>query len=66
MDKKEYDHLNSQSTGFWDGYLEFLKEVDLAEADLDPDEIFKGVRDKSPGRDHFKLFTELQIVDWRS
>lgn len=51
LSKREYDRLNGQSVGFWEGYLEFLKEVDLAEANLDPDEIFKGVRDKSPGRD---------------
>ncbi len=50
ISKKEFDRMSTPSKGFWERYQEFLSEVDLEEADLDPDEIFKDVRDKSPGR----------------
>jgi prevent-host-death family protein len=36
---------------FWEAYQAFRKELELADIDLDPDEIWKDVRDKSPGRD---------------
>ena len=36
--------------GFAGAYREFLETVDLSELDLDPDQLFEGVRDKSPGR----------------
>ena len=37
--------------GFREAYEKFLREHNLAELDIDPDEIFGTVRDPSPGRD---------------
>ena len=34
-----------------EAYRAFLQKADLAALDLDPDEIFANVRDRSPGRD---------------
>ncbi len=36
--------------GFAAAYRDFTDAVDLAELDLDLDEIFEGVRDRTPGR----------------
>jgi len=36
---------------FEETYLVFRTAVDLAELDLDPDEIFGGARDRTPGRE---------------
>ena len=36
--------------GFSAAYRDFVETVDLAELDLDPDELFEGVRDRTPGR----------------
>ena len=49
--RKQYDRLVSRSRRFSDAFAEFAREVDLAELDIDPDEIFAGVRDDAPGRD---------------
>ena len=42
--------------GFAAAYREFLETVDLSELDLDPDDLFEGVRDKSPGRSQQRPF----------
>ena len=42
--------------GFAAAYREFLETADLSELDLDPDELFEGVRDKSPGRSQQRPF----------
>jgi len=39
---------------FWERFTRFRKERDLGALDLDPDEIFRDIRDRSPGRE----------VDW--
>jgi antitoxin Phd len=38
-------------SGFREAYEKFLREHNLAELDIDPDEIFGDMRDPSPGRD---------------
>jgi hypothetical protein len=43
---------------FWEACEGFRRELDLAELAIDPDAVFDGVRDPSPGR-------ELEIEDWR-
>ena len=47
----EYDRLASRRPDFWEAYEEFRRTHDLEKLNLDPDEIFAGVRDRSPGRD---------------
>jgi antitoxin Phd len=49
--RKQYDRLVSRSRGFSEAFDEFASEVDLAELDIDPDEVFGGIRDPAPGRD---------------
>ena len=48
---EDFEQLSKRKPGFWEAYEEFRRRVDLAEADIDPDEIFRDVRDRSPGRD---------------
>ena len=47
----EFERLASGRRSFWESYAEFRREFDLAELGIDPDEIFGGLRDSSPGRD---------------
>lgn len=47
----EYERLARGRRSFWESYAEFRREFDLAELGIDPDEIFGGLRDSSPGRD---------------
>ncbi|HEY2289996.1 MAG TPA: type II toxin-antitoxin system Phd/YefM family antitoxin [Thermoanaerobaculia bacterium] len=42
---------NNKGRGFWAAYQEFRRRVDLANIEIDPDEIWGDVRDQSPGRD---------------
>jgi prevent-host-death family protein len=48
--QKEYERLVSRSLRFPEAWAEFTRDVDLAELDIDPDEVFANVRDRSPGR----------------
>jgi prevent-host-death family protein len=49
--QKAFDRLTAPAKGFWEALTEFRQDEDLDALDLDPDEIFVGVRDQSPGRD---------------
>jgi hypothetical protein len=49
--QKEYQRLVSRSRTFSEAWADFTRDVDLEELDIDPDEVFAGVRDQSPGRD---------------
>jgi prevent-host-death family protein len=51
LGRKQYERHVSKSRRFSEAWKEFASKVDLAELAIDPDEIFAGVRDKSPGRD---------------
>ena len=45
----EVERLSKKRPSFWEAYQEFRRTADLSE--IDPDEIFRDVRDPSPGRD---------------
>ena len=47
----EYERLNRPATDFWTALEQFRETHDIANADIDPDEIFANVRDRAPGRD---------------
>lgn len=51
VSRRRFEDLSGGRPDFMEAYREFLRETDLAALDLDPDEIFAGVRDRSPGRD---------------
>lgn len=42
---------NETRRSFWAVYQDFRRCFDLEELDIDPDEVFAGVRDPSPGKD---------------
>ena len=46
---EDFERLSKKKPGFWETYQEFRRRHDLSE--IDPDEIFRDVRDQSPGRD---------------
>src|SRR5688500_193437 len=46
-----FDSHERRTTTLREAYRTFRKKVELADIDLDPDEIWKDVRDRSPGRD---------------
>ena len=48
---EDFERLSKKKPGFWEAYQEFRRRVDLEELNFDPDEIFRDVRDQSPGRD---------------
>ena len=48
---RQFQRLSTNRRGFTAAYRDFLEAVDLSELDLDPDELFEGVRDKAPGRE---------------
>ncbi|MEK6373706.1 MAG: type II toxin-antitoxin system prevent-host-death family antitoxin [Acidobacteriota bacterium] len=49
--RKQYQRLVSRSRRFSEAWDEFERHVNLADLEIDPDEIFAGVRDEAPGRD---------------
>jgi cellobiose PTS system EIIB component len=48
---EEYKSLKKEKSGFGRALEEFRQKYDVEDADIDPDEIFRDVRDKSPGRE---------------
>lgn len=46
---REYERLGARRADLWDAIESFRRQADLRE--LDVDEIFAGVRDRSPGRE---------------
>lgn len=46
----EYGRLVSSTRGFSEAYRAFSREVDLPLLAIDPDAVFRLVRDRSPGR----------------
>jgi prevent-host-death family protein len=50
ISKEKYDRMLAPSTGFWDAYKAFAAEVNLAELDIQPSEVFGGLRESTPGR----------------
>lgn len=49
--RKQYERLVSRSRRFSEAFEDFRREVDLAELEIDPDEVFAAARDEAPGRD---------------
>jgi hypothetical protein len=43
--------LTPQKPDFWESLTKFRERLVAENIDIDPDEVFKDVRDKSPGRD---------------
>ena len=46
---EDFERLSKKKPGFWAAYQEFRRTADLSE--INPDEIFRDVRDPSSGRD---------------
>ena len=46
-----FERLCAGRRGFVEAYQDFTKAVDLSELALDPEELFEGARDTTPGRD---------------
>ncbi len=49
--RRQYERLTSKYRSFSEAYRDFSGEFDLAELDIDPDELFAGARDDSHGRE---------------
>lgn len=48
--RKEYQRLTARSRSFSAVWETFRRDVDLAELEIDPDEVFDDVRDQASGR----------------
>jgi len=48
---EEYDRLAPSKPNFWEGLLKFREQLVAEGIEINPDEIFRDVRDRSPGRD---------------
>ena len=48
---RRFELLSSNHRGFAAAYRDFTNESDLAELALDPDDLFAGTREDTPGRD---------------
>jgi cellobiose PTS system EIIB component len=51
LSNQEYDRLRRPSSDFWSSLEKFREDHDIVNADIDPDEIFANVRDRSPVRE---------------
>jgi len=47
----EYTKLLNKAPSFWQAIEQFRQDYNVDTAEIDPDEIFAQVRDKSPGRE---------------
>jgi hypothetical protein len=46
-----YEIFLNEILSFWESIERFRQEYNVESAEINPDEIFAGVRDKSPGRE---------------
>ncbi len=51
LSAEEYDRLLSQKGDFGKSLVTFRERLEIEQIDIDPDEVFKDVRDRSPGRE---------------
>ncbi|MFA7340765.1 MAG: type II toxin-antitoxin system prevent-host-death family antitoxin [Candidatus Obscuribacterales bacterium] len=51
VSKAEYDRLQASRPSFWEACMAFRAETSLADAAIDPSEVFGGLREPSPGRE---------------
>lgn len=49
--RREYERLAARPRRFSEAWAAFTREVDLEDLKIDPDDVFGGVRDRTPGRD---------------
>ncbi|MGH9867335.1 MAG: type II toxin-antitoxin system Phd/YefM family antitoxin [Candidatus Polarisedimenticolia bacterium] len=49
--RKQYVRLTSKHSRFVEAYEKFVRDFDLAELGIDPDEVFSGARDETRGRE---------------
>ena len=49
--QREYERLTARPRRFSEAWADYTRAIDLANLDIDPAEVFGGVRDASPGRD---------------
>lgn len=49
--RREYERLTSRYRGFSETYRQFCQDVNLEALALDPDVLFAGIRDETPGRE---------------
>lgn len=48
--RRQYERLVSRSQRFSEAWDAFARTVELADLEIDPDEVFADVRDDAPGR----------------
>jgi hypothetical protein len=48
--RKQYERLVARSRRFSEAWADFNREIELAELNIDPDEVFAETRDDAPGR----------------
>ena len=51
MGRRQYAQLAGKRRRFFEAYLKFTREFDLADLSLNPDVLFSGVRDETEGRE---------------
>jgi len=51
LSASEYQRLLSKKLGFWESVEQLRQEYNVENADINPDQVFANVRDKSPGRE---------------
>lgn len=51
LSASEYERLLNKKAGFWESVEQLRQEYDVEKADINPDEVFADVRDKSAGRE---------------
>lgn len=49
--RKQYTRLTSKHRRFIETYERFARDFDLAALDIDPEDVFSGVRDETRGRE---------------
>ncbi|MBR8837589.1 MAG: type II toxin-antitoxin system prevent-host-death family antitoxin [Stigonema ocellatum SAG 48.90 = DSM 106950] len=61
----EYEKLLNKTLSFWESIERFRQEYNVEAAEIDPDEIFARVRDKSPGRQQVTAMMHLPFRTMR-
>ncbi len=51
LGREQYERLAARSRRFSEAWDDFAHDVELSDLEIDPSEIFGGVRDTFPGRD---------------
>ncbi len=50
LSAQEYDRLAATQSDFWTSLVNFRERLVQESIDIDPDQVFQDVRDRSPGR----------------